>query len=56
MEEPASSNRSAIAALIVVALLVVGGLLLMQRIRASSALQDCVMSGRTNCAPVRSGR
>lgn len=41
-----------VAALVVVALLVLGGLLLVHILRDNSRLQDCVMSGRTNCAPI----
>ena len=52
MDEPSNSSRgSIIAALIVIVVLVAGGLWLMQHIRAASRIQDCVMSGRTNCAP-----
>ncbi len=51
-EEPARSNRGALVALVAVVLLVAGGLWLMQHIRAASAIQDCVMSGRSNCAPI----
>ena len=52
MDEPKGSNRGAIAALMVIVLLVAGGWWLMQRIRADSRIQDCVMSGRSNCAPI----
>ena len=52
MAEPTGSNRGAVVALIVVVLLVAGGLWLVQHIRADSRLQDCVMSGRSNCAPI----
>ena len=52
MDEPSTSNRGPIVALVIVALLVIGGLWLMQHIRASARIQDCVMSGRTNCAPI----
>jgi hypothetical protein len=31
---------------------VIGGLLLVRELRSVSQLQDCVMSGRTNCAPI----
>ena len=52
MEEPSGSNRGAVVALIVVVVLVAGGWWLVQHIRADSRIQDCVMSGRTNCAPI----
>ena len=32
--------------------LVLGGLLLVYELKKTSELQDCVMQGRTNCAPV----
>lgn len=51
-DQPAS-RRGALVALIVVVVLVAGGLWLSQALRGSSRIQDCVMSGRTNCAPVR---
>ncbi len=53
MDEGENTNRGPLVALIVVVVLIVGGLWLSSHIRASSQLQDCVMSGRTNCAPVQ---
>jgi hypothetical protein len=32
--------------------LIAGVLFVMQQLRHASAIQDCVASGRTNCAPV----
>jgi hypothetical protein len=52
-DEPAS-NRGALIALGVVACLILGGLWLMHVLGAASATQDCIASGRTNCAPVTS--
>ena len=46
------ANRGPIVALIVVVVLILGGLWLQQHLRANARLQDCVMSGRTNCAPI----
>ena len=54
MEVRMDANRGPIVALIVVVLLVVGGLWLQRHLRANAQLQDCVMSGRTNCAPIAS--
>jgi hypothetical protein len=47
-------RRAAVAGLIVTVLLVVGGLLLVHVLSRTGKLQDCVMSGRTNCAPIDS--
>lgn len=50
-EEP-QSRRGALVALAVVVVLVIGGILLSQALHSTGRLQDCVMSGRTNCAPI----
>jgi hypothetical protein len=49
-----NSRRAALVALVFILLLVLGGLLLEHVLRATSDLQDCVMQGRTNCAPIDS--
>ncbi len=46
-------GRGPLVALVVIVVLVVGGYLLAQHIRAANRVQDCVMAGRTNCAPVQ---
>jgi hypothetical protein len=46
----------ALIGLLVTLLLVVGGVLLVRELGRVSRLQDCVMSGRTNCAPIDTGR
>jgi len=43
-----------VVGLILVLMLVLGGLLLEHILSDSSRLQDCVMQGRTNCAPIDS--
>jgi hypothetical protein len=48
-------RRNGLIALGIVILLVVAGWLLTYVLRNSSRLQDCVMSGRTNCAPIEAG-
>ena len=52
--EPAS-NRGALVALGVVAALILGGLWLSHVLGGAASVQDCVASGRTNCAPVTTG-
>jgi hypothetical protein len=37
--------------MLIIAVLVLGGLLLVHALRRMSQIQDCAMSGRTNCAP-----
>ena len=46
-------GRQLIAAVIVLALLLAAGLWLTGVLRGTGNLQDCVMAGRSNCAPVR---
>ena len=50
--QDANSHRAAIVGLIICLVLVLGGLLLVYKLKAMSELQDCMMQGRTNCAPV----
>ncbi len=54
-DEEQGSRRGALIGLLVVVLLIVAVIVVAKRIGASSQLQDCVQSGRTDCAPV-SGR
>ena len=42
----------ALLRLLLVIALALGALLLVRELRSASQLQDCVMSGRTNCAPI----
>jgi hypothetical protein len=56
-EEPERSRlpdprRAALLGLILTLLLVVVGLVLVRVLTRASRLQDCVMAGRTNCAPI----
>ena len=48
-------RRAALAGLIFLLALVLAGLYLVHELRSVSQLQDCVMAGRTNCAPIDSG-
>jgi hypothetical protein len=45
-------RRRALVALVVVLLLVVAGLILVHVLQNMSRIQDCAMSGRTNCVPI----
>jgi hypothetical protein len=47
-------RRAAVAGLLVTVLLVLGGVFLVHVLSRTGTLQDCVMSGRTNCAPIAS--
>jgi hypothetical protein len=56
-DEPGSrrapdSRWPALIGLLATLLLVLGGLFLVHVLGRVSRLQDCVMSGRTNCAPI----
>jgi hypothetical protein len=48
------SRRAALIGLAICLLLVLGGLFLVYALKKMSDVQDCVMQGRTNCAPVDS--
>jgi hypothetical protein len=51
--EPKGGNRNgAIAGLAIAVVLLVVGLWLSRELTASSKMQDCLMSGRTNCAVI----
>jgi hypothetical protein len=43
------TRRGALAGLIIVVLLIAGGLVLTRVLRGMSQLQDCALSGRSNC-------
>ncbi len=48
--EARSSRRGALVGLAVVLLLVVGGFVLTKVLRGMAKLQDCALSGRSNCS------
>lgn len=45
--------RQLVAAVVVLVALIAAGLWLTGALRSTGQIQDCVASGRTNCAPVR---
>jgi hypothetical protein len=50
--EPGGSRRGTVAGLVIVVVLLVVGLWLARELRSASQIQDCVMSGRSNCEPI----
>ncbi len=52
-EDAGGPSRGVLIGLVVVVVLVIGGIWLANHIRSAGRLQDCVMAGRTNCAPVQ---
>jgi hypothetical protein len=54
--EPGDNRRGAIAGLIIAAAILAIGLWLARSLTSASKLQDCVMSGRTNCNVIEPAR
>ena len=46
------SRSRALIGLLIVAVLVVAAVYLVHALRNESRLEDCLMSGRSNCAPI----
>jgi hypothetical protein len=46
------SRSRALIGLVIVAVLVVAAVYLVHALRKESQLEDCLMSGRSNCAPI----
>jgi hypothetical protein len=46
------SRSRAVIGLLIVALLVIAAVYLVHALRNESKLEDCLMSGRSNCAPI----
>lgn len=55
MNEPVPSRRGPLVALAVIVLLVLGSLYVAHVLSGVSKIQDCVMAGRRNCAPIAPG-
>jgi hypothetical protein len=52
-EDGADQRRSAaLIGLIIILALAIAGVWLVRELREKSRLEDCLMSGRTNCAPI----
>ena len=51
--EPAETRTPAVAGLVIALVLLVLGWWLVRELTAASKMQDCLMSGRTNCNIIR---
>jgi hypothetical protein len=51
--EPKENRAPAIAGLLIAVVLLVVGLWLARELTAASKMQDCLMSGRTNCNQIQ---
>jgi hypothetical protein len=54
-DETDRSQRRALIVAGVVLAIIVAGVLLERELASSAKLQDCLLSGRTNCAPIDVG-
>lgn len=48
-------RRGALLALVVIAALIGVAMLIIHRLHRNAAIQDCVVSGRRDCAPIDAG-
>jgi len=52
-DDGADQRRSAaLIGLIIILALAIAGVVLVKELREKSRIEDCLMSGRTNCAPI----
>ncbi len=51
-DEGGGPPRAALVVLVLMAALVAATVFVMGRIRSASDMQDCIASGRRNCAPI----
>ena len=52
MNDSEPPRKATIGALILIVLIVTGGVWIQRHIRANSLIEDCMMQGRKNCAPI----
>jgi hypothetical protein len=51
-DDPGPSPHRAAIGLVAIVVLIVAVMFIMHELHESAQLQDCVSSGRTNCAPI----
>jgi hypothetical protein len=51
-DQEEARRTSALMGFIVVLVLAIAGLLLVRELQKTSRIEDCLMSGRKNCAPI----
>jgi hypothetical protein len=55
-DDPGPSPHRALLGLLAIVVMIVGVLFIMHRLNEAARIQDCVASGRTNCAPIETQR
>jgi hypothetical protein len=55
-DDPGPSPYRALIGLAAIVVMIVGVLFIMHRLNQAAQIQDCVASGRTNCAPIETLR
>lgn len=55
-DNPGSSPYRALVGLALILVMIVAVLFVMYRLNQAAKIQDCVASGRTNCAPIETPR
>jgi hypothetical protein len=51
-DEAASRRTAALMGFVVILVLAIAGVLLFRELRVSTGIEDCLMAGRRNCAPI----
>ena len=52
-DEPEPSRRGAVVAVAVIVVAIVVVIFIVRQLHQAAVIQDCVMSGRTNCAQIQ---
>lgn len=51
-EQDEARRTAALMGLIVILILAIAGIVLVRQLRDKAQLEDCLMAGRSNCAPI----